>query len=102
MSLLDELKKQTKTATEATSNFKKNSGGAVNDDIIQAVSIPIEIERDGGKLRVYIQVPAEAVSSTDTLNAVLDKIEEKFDLAIWRSRNTQAGGGFKSSYKKRW
>lgn len=100
MSLLDDLKKQTQAATETVSSFKSAASGA-SGDLVKAVGVPVEVERDGGKLRLYIMVDPEAVSDPRVLNAVLDSIEEKFNLAVWKPRNQQGdGGGFKNNYRQ--
>jgi hypothetical protein len=103
MSLLDDLKKQTQAATETVNSFKSAASG-VGGDLVKAVGVPVEVERDGGKLRLYIMVDPEAVSDPRILNAVLDNIEEKFNLAVWKPRSQQNdNGGFKRQpYQKRW
>lgn len=92
MSLLDELKAQTKEVSQATS-FKAESKASSATGLIQGVGVPVEIERDGGKLRMYVMVSPEAISDPQTLDAVLDNISEMFNLAIWRTKGYQQGGG---------
>jgi len=98
MSLKERLGKQVE---DATNSFK--SGGGNSGSIITGVIIPVEIERSGGKLRLYLEVPPEAVESAEMLNATLDEIEKSFDLAIWRKNNSyNNGSGFKrnNNYRK--
>jgi len=94
MSLLDDLKAQTNAASQSAS-FKAEEKAGSATGLIQGVGVPVEIERDGGKLRMYIMVSPEAVSDPQTLDAVLESISEKFNLAIWRTKGYQQGGGFK-------
>lgn len=100
MSLLNELKKQAGDAAETT-GFKSSQAQQSSTGLIKSVHIPVEIPRDGGKLRIYLEVSPEAVESPETLNAVLDMIEQSYDLAVWK-RQQGASSGFKSSYKRRW
>lgn len=107
-SILEQLKKQTEAATQsAGSSFKTQSVTGTNDELVNGVYVPIEIPRDGGKLRIYLSLPAEVASSPEILNAALDQLEQRYDLAVWRPRAQSQSNGFKSGYnnngyKKRW
>ena len=100
MSVLDELKKQMQDSKE-TGSFKSTSKQVgLSGDLITGFSVPVELQRDGGKLRCYVHLSPSAIETTDTLDAVLSYLSELFDLAIWRSRES-GSSGFKS-YKKRY
>lgn len=108
--ILEQLKKQTEAATQSTgSSFKNESPTASSNELVNGVYVPIEIPRDGGKLRIYLSLPAEVASSPELLNAALDQLEQRYDLAVWRPRAQSQNNGFKSGYnnnnngyKKRW
>lgn len=99
MSLLDELKKQINSASGMT-GFKPVQTSKSSAGLIKSVHIPIEIPRDGGKLRLYLEVSSEVAENFDTLTAVLDMLEESYSLAVWK-RQQNSYDGFKP-YKKRW
>lgn len=96
MSILDQLNKQKQEVQES---FKKDSSSVNGDGLINSVLIPIEVPRDGGKLRLYISVSPEAVSNPRVLKAVLDEISDSFDLAVWQSHGSEQSG-FKKSWRK--
>lgn len=108
--ILEQLKKQTEQATQSTgSSFKTQTGTSNSEELVNGVYVPIEIPRDGGKLRIYLSLPAEVASSPEILNAALDQLEQRYDLAVWRPRAQGQNNGFKSGYnnnnngyKKRW
>lgn len=94
MSILQQLQKQKE---EVQSSFKKSAPVASAEGLINGVLVPVEVPHDGGKLRIYLSVSAEALSSPQVFNAVLDEIAENFDLATW-----QPQGGQQSGFKKSW
>lgn len=60
---------------------------------IQSVSIPLSLDTDQGKIRVYVSFPGDAASSPETLFALVEDLAEKgFPLDIWQG---------KSNWKKR-
>lgn len=97
MSLKDELQKGIESAT---SGFKSEQITGKAGGVIKSVFIPIKTQRDGGELRVYLEVSGEAVDSPEEFSAVLDWIEQRFDLAVWRKSGGQSG--FKSGWKRRY
>ena len=97
MSIKDELQKGIESAASGFKSEEKTGG---TKGIIKGVSIPIKVQHDGGDLRVYLQFSGEAVASHEEFSAVLDWIERRFDLAVWRRSGGQSG--FKSSWKKRY
>ncbi len=89
MSISDQLKEQ-------KASFKKSDSVEANGDLITGVSVPVQIERNGGKLRLQVHLGAEALSSPEALNAALDGLEDVFDLDVWQPKGSQGGNGFKS------
>lgn len=96
MSILDQLHKQKE---EVQNSFKKSASVTNGEGLINGFLVPVELPRDGGKLRIYLSVSAEALSSPQVLNAVLDEISESFDLAVWQPQGGQQAG-FKKSWRK--
>jgi hypothetical protein len=77
--------------------FKKQSP-ATNEDLITGVSVPVSIDRNGAKLRMQIQLNASVLDSPQALNAVLDVLEQSFDLDVWQpSGGGNSSPGFKRS-----
>ena len=93
------LKEQLAKQIENTDRSFKSAGSAGNEGVVQAVFVPVEVQKDGGKLRLYLEVSPEAVESAEMLDATLNEIEKNFDLAIWRTKSYQNnnGGGFKKN-----
>ena len=75
--------------------FKKPTPETAATGGIVGVSVPISIDRDGAKVRLYLHLSPDCIKSPDTLNATLDQIESVFDLDAWRPRSSDNGSGFK-------
>ncbi len=90
MSLSDSFSQQ-------SASFKKTS--ASNNDLIQGVSVPVSLDRNGAKLRLYIQLNSEVLASPESLSSALDKLEQLFDLDTWSPSNSN-NGFKKASYKR--
>ena len=94
MSLKDQLAQQ----QAALGGFKKQAASVDAGELIQGVSVPVSIDRNGAKLRLHINLSPAVLSSPDMLNAVLDELETIFDLDTWQAKNqTSSQGGFKQS-----
>ena len=96
MNILDQLHQQKE---QVQNSFKKSASATNGEGLINGVLVPVEVPRDGGKLRIYLSVSAEALSSPQVFNAVLDEISENFDLATWQPQGGQQAG-FKKSWRK--
>jgi len=88
MSLTDQFKQQ----SEALAGFKKQSN---SDGTINGVSVPVSIDRNGAKLRLYINLNPAVIQSPEALSNVLDELEQIFDLDTWEPPRG-SGSGFKS------
>lgn len=100
MNLAEQLKQQ----SEALSSFKKQSSAASSDDLISGVSVPVSLEFNGGKLRLYIQLNPVALENPENLTAALNHLGSIFDLDVWQPSASSNSTGFKSSKPayKRW
>lgn len=87
--LTDQLKQQ----QTALSSFK-NQPVTENDNLITGVSVPVSLQRNGGKLRMQIHLNASVLESPEALDEALSSLEAVFDLDVWKSK-TQDSGGFK-------
>lgn len=94
MSLDEQLKNQ----QSALAGFKKPEPATPEGGLITGVSIPVQLERNGGKLRMQINLNPSVLQSPEALNKALDEIEQVFDLDIWKAKAQANGGGFKKSY----
>jgi hypothetical protein len=92
--------------------FKKQTA-TTSGDLITGVSVPVSIDRNGAKLRMQVQLNPSVLDNPQTLNAVLDLLEQSFDLDVWKpSGGSDSGNGFKrgnsggynngNNYNKRW
>lgn len=95
MSIMDDLRKQ----RDELEGFKKETNKS--SSLIKGLFIPVKIERDGGELRMYVEVEPSALDSPSVLNAVLDEVEKMFDLAVWKRQGYGGGNGFKSNNYRR-
>lgn len=86
MSLSEQFKQQ-------QSNFKNSSS---SEGLITGVSVPVSINRNGAKLRMHIQLSADALANPQALEAALNEIEQVFDLDVWQPGG---GGGQSSGFK---
>ena len=83
--------------SKQTASFKQSPATATSDkDLIQGVSIPVSINRNGGKLRIYINLSPDVLGNPQALNAALNQIEESFDLDVWKPSGSSDSTGFKS------
>lgn len=98
-SLAEQLKQQ----SEALSSFKKQSPTATTGDLITGVSIPISLDYNDGKIRIYLSLNTAVLENPETLNTALDYLGEVFTLDVWQSSATASSKSFKSSKStKRW
>jgi hypothetical protein len=75
--------------------FKKQSPTA-SGELITGVSVPVSIDRNGAKLRMQVQLNPSVLDNPQSLNAVLDLLEQSFDLDVWQpSSGGNSGNGFK-------
>ncbi len=74
--------------------FKKQTASA-SGDLITGVSVPISIDRNGAKLRLQIILNPSVLDNPQSLNAVLDMLEQSFDLDAWQAKSGGDSGGFK-------
>jgi hypothetical protein len=87
----------TDSFTQQSASFKKTT--ASNNDLIQSVSVPVSLDRNGAKLRLYIQLNSEVLANPESLSNALDKLEQMFDLDTW-SPSSSTNGFKKASYKR--
>lgn len=73
--------------------FKKQT--PTSGDLITGVSVPVSLDRNGAKLRLYVNLNAAVLESPQALNAALDQIESVFDLDTWSPNKQSQGDGFK-------
>ena len=93
--LMAMLKNQMNDAAEESDGWAVKKRSAPAD--IQGVSIPISIQTDSGKLRVYLHFPGEAASSPATLMVLVDSLLDKgMPLDVWKAK------GDWGSKKKGW
>lgn len=72
-----------------------NSGG-----YITGISIPVKVPMNGGSLRVYVALSAEACANQQAFDNALDEVERVVGtLDIWEKRN-EAGLGNNRSYSR--
>lgn len=70
----------------APTGWEQPAPVATNSDI-QAVSIPINLETEDGKIRVYLQLPAEVASSPEALMQAIEGLKRKgLPLDFWRKK----------------
>jgi len=82
------------------SGWQKASNSSDAD--IQAVSVPISLETNSGKLRVYLHFDGSNAASPEALYALVEKLEAQgLPLDTWKPKN-KGWQGDRSSYKKRW
>lgn len=75
--------------------FKKQTA-TTSGELITGVSVPISIDRNGAKLRMQVHLNPSVIDNPQTLNDVLDLLEQSFDLDVWKpSGGSDSGSGFK-------
>jgi hypothetical protein len=96
--LLEMIKKlNEKSVTETTQASGWNKPAASVQTDIKSVSVPISLEVDGGKIRVYLSLPGDVANSPESLMAAIEGLEKKgLPLDIWRNKS----GAWDK--KKRW
>lgn len=96
----------TATPSLATSGWSKPASTVAPMEIM-GVSIPISLETQHGKIRVYLNFPGIAASSPQALLGLIDQIAEMgLPLETWQSRPNNSGsswggnsnGGFNRGY----
>ncbi len=86
-----------KLSSHAASFKIQQATTETGNDVIQAVSVPISINRNGGKLRLYINLTPDVLDNPESLNAALSSLEEMFDLDVWKPSGGNTSTGFKSN-----
>lgn len=84
INMIKGLKGESKSS--ASSGWEKKQAASGDTDV-QSISIPISVQTDGGKLRVYLHFSGSNASSPEALMALIDDLDSKgLPLDIWKQK----------------
>jgi hypothetical protein len=83
-----EMIKSLQSQHQEGGGWKKKQAATGNTEV-KGVSIPISIETDNGKIRVYLHFDGSVASSPESLFALIEKLDsDGIPLDIWQGKKT--------------
>lgn len=83
--MMEMLKSQMKETKQESSGWNKKTKSVSAD--IQSVSIPLSIQTEEGKLRVYLHFDGSVAETPDSLMSLIESLARKgMPLDFWKSK----------------